>query len=152
MFSIEDMVADAECLRDLLAEHIDNLRHVRANPHSLDHPLVASDPSSARNSSQYEAEDVLPVGRLKHAAYGRMSAEEGLAFTVGVLTKVETWLVPLKYAEQHFSSHAAVRYYYGLLTKYCAQLYREGRVDRRDAAQRGYRYSYRLRGLREPAA
>lgn len=146
MGALDDLIEDAHALRDLLTEHIENLEQARASGMTLSSPLAAIHPSAANDSGAYEGADVLPVGRLRHPAYQRLTLEEGRAHAIAVLEKCCDWVVPLWYAEQHYAgSPAATRYWRGLLQREFSAMHREGLIERGTTGKRGARYKYRLK-------
>lgn len=91
-----------------------------------------------------EAEDPLPVGRLKHDCYTRLSAEERRAQALTVLRSTTGWVAPLFWATSNHEDVRARIYWRGALAREFCYLHREGLVQRRTTGKRGARYEYRL--------
>jgi len=136
------LIEDAEALRELLDEHNANLHSGRL---ALADPIAATSSSSAKIAHAFTAADIMKPGRVKHSRYDTRSPEENRQYALETLARVGDWMYPRFYAQQHYDSEAAARYFGGVLCKFCADLHKEGLVERRVNSTRGARYQYRIR-------
>jgi hypothetical protein len=157
------IVEDAQTIRDLVDEHVSTLSGIARltaegismlvgeliedlrNGAEIDAGTVSTNVSAARKPSAFERSDPLPVGRMRHSPYGRLTHEEKVLHTERVLRGEVGWFSVKEYCEQHYETAAAACYYRGVFLYGIRFLGAEGRIKYRPSTVRGERYQYQLK-------